>query len=215
MVNMGFCELGCSHSSQSAGHWVVPLKSFQKTHLRRLTATLLELGHKNLHAELLWGSSHPNFTETRWKYMLEQTRWGLCSKRKKNRNCDLQTNYRATVKVVFTINKLQMGHRHFHVDHLLGLPHLLSLRTLGRCNARMLAPQGEVAFASLLWRRSGLAALRCSKGDGGTAVGEQRGNPITEMSTPHWSEYLLCANVSPLPPGRPTRLPWVWGCRGS
>lgn len=37
----------------TAGHWVVPLKSFQKTHLRRLPATLLELGHKNLNAELL------------------------------------------------------------------------------------------------------------------------------------------------------------------
>ena len=148
--------------------------------------------------------------------MLEQTRWGLiCWKGKKNRNCDLQTKYRATVKVVFTIDKLQMGHGHFHLDHPLGLPHLLSLRTLGRCNARMLTARGEVAFSSLLWRRSGLAALRCSKGDGGTAVGEQRGNHTMEMSTPHWSEYILRANVSPLLPGRPTRLPWVWGCRGS
>lgn len=52
-------------------------------------------------------------------------------KRKKNRNSDSQTKYRAIVKAVFTINKLHMGRRHFRLDYLPGLPHLLPLRALG------------------------------------------------------------------------------------
>ena len=96
--------------------------------------------------------------------MLEEIWWAIGWKRKINRNGDSQTRYRAIAKVVFTINKLQMGHRHFHLDHLFGLPHLLSLRTSGRGNARMSTPWVQVAFSSFLFRRFSLAVLWCSKG---------------------------------------------------
>lgn len=30
IINTEFEELGCNHSSQTAGHWMMPIKSFQK-----------------------------------------------------------------------------------------------------------------------------------------------------------------------------------------
>ena len=136
---------------------ILHLKFFLK--LRRLPTTLPGERHKNV-KELPSHSSYPNFTEIHWKYMLEEIWWAIGWKRKINRNGDSQTRYRAIAKVVFTINKLQMGHRHFHLDHLFGLPHLLSLRTSGRGNARMSTPWVQVAFSSFLFRRFSLAVLR-------------------------------------------------------
>lgn len=124
--------------------------------------------------------------------MLEEIWWAIGWKRKINRNGDSQTRYRAIAKVVFTINKLQMGHRHFHLDHLFGFPHLLSLRTSGRGNARLSTPRVEVAFSSFLFRFS-LAVLRCSKGMGELQA-RSRGNPHHWDEYPHWSEYILCGS---------------------
>lgn len=123
--------------------------------------------------------------------MLEEI-WGAVGwKRKINRNGDSQTKYRAIAKVVFTINKLQMGQRHFHLDHLFGLPHLLSLRTSGRGNARMSTPWVQVAFSSFLFRRFSLAVLRCSKGMRELQAWS-RGNPHQWDEYTRWSEYILC-----------------------
>lgn len=90
------------------------------------------------------------------------------------------------------------------------LRHLLSLRTSGRCNARMSTPRAEVAFSSFLFWRFSLAVLRCSKVTGELQTWS-RGNPYHWDEYTHWSEHIL-RGPSLSSALKTPELPWVWGC---
>ena len=87
------------------------------------------------------------------------------------------------------------------------LRHLLSLRTSGRCNARMSTPRAEVAFSSsssgdLVWQCWGAVRWR-----GNCRHGAEETH-IIEMSTPTGLNTSCVDQASPLP--------WrLLSCRGS